>query len=105
MNHQFLKKCDKKFGLNYIGNAPKPTRFSLQQDFSHNITNIGFSPVYQDIRDISDAYFPDLESKIIDVSFNYLGKHQKFIIDNVDILKMASVIDYPTTDSYSKFFA
>ena len=98
------KKAIERYGLNYIGNAPKPTRFSLQQDFSHNITNIGFSPVYQDIRDISDAYFPDLESKIMDVSFNYLEKHKKIIADTVDILKMASFADYPTTDSYSKFF-
>ena len=98
------KKVIEKYGLNYIGNAPKPTRFSLQQDISNNITNINFSPVYQDIRDISEAYFPDLESKIMDVSFNYLEKHKKFIADKMDILKMASVIDYPTTDSYSKFF-
>lgn len=98
------KKAIEKYGLNYIGNAPKPTRFSLQQDISNNIMNINFSPVYQDVRDISDAYFPDLESKIMDVSFNYLEKHKKIIADTMDILKMASFVDYPTTDSYSKFF-
>lgn len=98
------KKAIEKFGLNYIGNAPKPARFSTHQDIINNITNINFSPVYQDIRDVSNAYFPDLESKILDLSANYYNKHQKFVVDRIDLLKMMSVIDYPTSDSYSKYF-
>ncbi len=98
------KNAIEKFGLNYIGNAPKPTRFSIQQDILNNITDINFSPVYQDIRDISDAYFPDLESKILDMSFNYNNHKKRFVIDKIDLLKMMSVIDYATSDSYSKYF-
>ena len=75
-----------KYGLNYIGNAPKPTRISFSQDLSNNITNIAFSPVYQDIKDISNAYFSELESKILDLSVSY--NNNNFIIDKIDILKM-----------------
>ena len=98
------KKAIQKFGLNYVGNAPKPMRFSFSQDLSNNISNINFSPVYQDIRDISNAYFPDLESKMLDLSFNYYNAKKKFVIDKIDILKMQSVIDYQTTGSLSKYF-
>lgn len=98
------KKAIEKFGLNYVGNAPKPTRFSLNQDISNDITNINFSPVYQDIRDISNSYFADLESKILDVSFNYNNHKKQFVVDKIDLLKMMSVIDYPTSESYSKYF-
>ena len=98
------KNVIEKFGLNYIGNAPKPTRFSLNQDISNAITNINFSPVYQDIRDISNAYFSDLESKILDISFNYQDHKKQFVVDKIDLLKMMAVIDYPTSDSYSKYF-
>ncbi len=93
-----------KFGLNYIGNAPKPTRLSISQDLSNNITNMNISPVYQDIRDISDAYFSDLESKMFDVSFNYFNADKKLTIDKIDILKMKSIIDYSSTNSFSKYF-
>lgn len=93
-----------KFGLNYIGNAPKPTRLSISQDLSNNITNMNISPVYQDIRDISDAYFPDLESKMFDLSFNYDNTDKKLTIDKIDILKMKSIIDYSSTNSFSKYF-
>ena len=98
------KNAIQKFGLNYVGNAPKPMRLSFSQDLSNNISNINFSPVYQDIRDISDAYFPDLESKMLDLSFNYYNAKKKVIIDKIDILKMQSVIDYQTTNSFSKYF-
>lgn len=91
-----------KYGLNYIGNAPKPTRISFSQDLSNNITNIAFSPVYQDIKDISNAYFSELESKILDLSVSY--NNNNFIIDKIDILKMKSIIDYPSTKSLSKYF-
>ena len=98
------EKAIEKFGLNYIGHAPKPTRFSVQQDILNNITNINFSPVYQDIHDVSDAYFPDLESKILNISFNYNNNKKRLIIDKIDLLKMMSIIDYLTSKSYSKYF-
>ena len=93
-----------KFGLNFVGNAPKPARLSISQDLSNDFTNVNISPVYQDIRDISNAYFPDLESKMFDLSINYNSTNKKIIFDKVDILKMKSVIDYPSTKSLSKYF-
>ncbi len=96
------KNVVKKFGLNYIGEAPKPTKVSFSQDRVNSITYINFSPVYQDIRDVSTAYFPDLESKMLDLTLSYQNK--KLIVEKIDILKMKSVIDYPTTSSLSKYF-
>ncbi len=93
-----------RYGLNYVGKAPKPTRISVSQDLSNKVTNINFSPVYQDLKDISNAYFSDLESKILDVSLRYDYNLRKFIFDKIDILKMESIIDYQTTKSLSKYF-
>lgn len=101
---QSQKKAIEKFGLNYIGNAPKPQKISLGQDLSNNLTNITFSPVYQDIRNVSNAYFPDLESKILDLSVSYWEQNEKAVVDKIDVLKMISVIDYSLSNSYSKYF-
>lgn len=98
------KNAIKKFGLNYIGDAPKPTRVSFSQDILNNVTHVELSPVYQDMRDISNAYFADLESKILDFSFSYYNKNKKFTVDKIDILKMESIIDFQTTNSFSKYF-
>lgn len=98
------KNAIKKFGLNYIGDAPKPTRVAFSQDILNHVTHIKLSPVYQDIRDISNAYFADLESKILDLSFSYYNKNKKFTVDKIDILKMESIIDFQTTNSFSKYF-
>ncbi len=98
------KNAIQKFELNYIGNAPKATRFSIRQDIFNHITNIELSPVYHDIRDVSTAYFPELESKILDLSFSHYNNKNKYVIDKIELLKMMSIIDYQTSDSYSKYF-
>lgn len=97
------KKAIEKFGLNYIANATKPANISISQDINNNLTKINFNPVYQDIRNISDAYFPELESKILDISIDYNNDKQRFIVNNINILKMASIIDYQSTNNLSKY--
>lgn len=98
------KGAIENFGLNYIGNASKPARLSISQDIDNNFSKIDFSPVYQDITDISDAYFPELESKMFDISINYNNDRHRFVVNHINVLKMASIVDYQSTNNLSKYF-
>lgn len=92
-----------KYGINDILDAPKPMRLSVSAVRQKKQSGIGFefSPVYQDIRDVTYAYFDDIESKIMSISGRYMFANG-VVVDGLDILSLKSVLDYNTEKSLSK---
>lgn len=93
-----------KYGVNDILDAPKPMRLSVSAVRQKEQSGIGFdfSPVYQDIHDITHAYFDDVESKIMNVAGRYMFSNG-VVLDKLDVLSLKSVLDYNTERSFSKY--
>ncbi len=92
-----------KYGLNNILDANKPTKISVgyNKTKKHNGISIGFSPVYQDVKDVTNAYFDALESKMLDVQFDYLF-NQGIVFNNITLLKLRSITDTLLTKTPTK---
>lgn len=90
------------YGLNYILNAPKPARLSMAAYKNKNSSgiNFNFSPTYQDIHDITNAYFNIMESKMLSITGRYSDNN--LILDSIDLLKTRSILDYSLTNKFSK---
>lgn len=80
--------AQKKRPVKNILSAAAPSRLAI------DTTYIEFSPVYQDLRTVSDAYNSELETKMLSVRFDM----QKGRPDKLDLLKLFSV------QSVSKYF-
>ena len=93
-----------EYGVNDILDAPKPMRLSVSAVHQKEQSGVGFdfSPVYQDIHDITHAYFDDIESKIMNVSGRYMFSNG-IVLDKLDVLSLKSVLDYNTERSFSKY--
>ncbi|MFV0626760.1 MAG: DUF4105 domain-containing protein [Alphaproteobacteria bacterium] len=60
-----------------------------------------YTPVYQEISDVSPAYFDDYETKILSLDFIY---DHKFYLNEFDIIKMRSIVDASVSnDIFSKY--
>lgn len=93
-----------EYGVNDILDAPKPMRLTVSAVHQKEQSGVGFdfSPVYQDIHDITHAYFDDIESKIMNVSGRYMFSNG-IVLDKLDVLSLKSVLDYNTEQSFSKY--
>ena len=80
--------AQKKRPVKNILSAAAPSRLAI------DTTYIEFSPIYQDLRTVSDAYNSELETKMLSVRFDM----QKGRPDKLDLLKLFSV------QSVSKYF-
>jgi Domain of unknown function (DUF4105) len=91
--------------LGNILNAPKPFRASLFYDhYINNNLGIELSPVYQDIRDISNAYSDELESKMLSLDLGFNPENSRIFVKNIDLLKMKSIPDYSLNHDLVKYF-
>lgn len=99
------KKIINKHGLNYILNANKPGKLSVayKNTNKQDGVSIKFSTVYQDMYDVTNAYFDVLESKMLDVQFDYLFNN-KLIFNDVTIVKLSSITDTIITKNPTKYF-
>lgn len=97
------QKVIDKYGLYNILSAPKPARVSIGYERAgKDFMRIEFSPAYQDGHDISNAYFDELESKIMAASARINLESGKFILDRLDLLQTRSITDILLTGSFSK---
>ena len=97
------KKIINSYGLNYVLNANKPSKLSIGYKHSNKQDGISikFSPVYQDTYDVTNAYFDILESKMLDVQFDYLFNN-KVIFNDITIIKLSSITDTILTNTPTK---
>lgn len=93
-----------KYGIRYVLNANKSSRIELSQHANSHYTLVRLSPVYQDIHDINNAYFDEMESKIGEVAFGYSSKNDKAYVQEINLLNMRSILDYSIAKDYSKHF-
>jgi hypothetical protein len=96
-------KIINKYGLNYILDANRPSKISLGYKHAKEFDGISvkFSPIYQDIHDVTDAYFDALESKMLDVQFDYLFG-RGIVFNDITFLKLRSVTDTFLTHTPTK---
>ncbi|MBQ9034339.1 MAG: DUF4105 domain-containing protein [Alphaproteobacteria bacterium] len=100
----YVREKIKKNGVRNVLNANKSSRIEISQHTNKDYTLLYLSPVYQDIHDVNNAYFDEMESKIAEISIGYDNRLDKAFIQNINILKMRSVLDYPISGEYSKHF-
>ncbi|MDR2413286.1 MAG: DUF4105 domain-containing protein [Rickettsiales bacterium] len=99
------QKIIDKHGLNYILSAPEPTRLAISYEYSdNNYLRMEFNPIYQDLRDVSDAYFDELESKLLNFSARMNLESGRFVLDAFDLIKIKSIPDFTISDSFAKHF-
>ncbi|MCM1294478.1 MAG: DUF4105 domain-containing protein [Muribaculaceae bacterium] len=94
------KQVISEYGLNNILDVPRPMRFSLGYEKSG--LSFEFSPVYQDIRDSTDAYFDMMESKMGAMSGRIIHGHG-IVLDSVEFIKARSIVDYRINKKFSKY--
>ena len=96
-------KVVSKYGLNYVLNANKPTKISLGYKYTNKNKGLAFrlSPIYQDIYDVTNAYFDILESKMLDVQFDYLF-NKGLVFNDIALIKLRSITDTLLTRSPTK---
>lgn len=88
-----------------IFEANKSTRLSVGYGYlGDEYLTIEFMPVYKDIRDVSNAYVDESESKLFSFDMKYNLNKNKLFVDKVDILKIRSIIDYSKNKDFSKHF-
>lgn len=93
-----------KFGVKSLLDASKNSRIELSYNSAKkDYGKIKISPVYQDIKDINNGYFDEMESKIGEIALAYSSKN-KIFLQSVDVLKMRSILDYSIQQDYSKHF-
>ena len=97
------KKVINNYGLNYILNANKPTKITLSYKNvkQYDGISIKFSPVYQDVYDITNAYFDVLESKMLDIQFDYLF-NKGIVFNDITLIKLRSITDTLLTQTPTK---
>ena len=59
-----------------------------------DVLNIGFYPVYNDIFSDNQGYFNEFTLQILNFSSGYNLSKSRFRIENIDIIKIKSIIDY-----------
>ena len=102
----YVKNKINQYGVKNILSSNKSSRIDISYVNSSEYDNILFqlSPVYQDIKDINSAYYDDIESKIGEVTLGYNIQKKKVAIQNINILKMQSILDYSIQNDFSKYF-
>lgn len=98
----YTKEKINQYGVKNILNANKASRIEIAHHANYDTTILKLSPVYQDIRDVNNAYFDEMESKIGEISFGYSGRSDRAYIQSINILKMRSILDYSIAHDYSK---
>jgi hypothetical protein len=99
------KKIMTRHGLYDIIDTPKSTKISIShENFGDNYLNFSIAPVYKEIKDVSNSNFMEYESKIFSVNLKYNVNSEQIFVNNIDIFKTKSIVDYSLTDSFSKHF-
>lgn len=71
------------------------------KNYNKDAFELKYTPVYQEISDVSSAYFDDYETKILSFDIVY---DDKFYVNEFDIIKMRSIVDASVSnDIFSKY--
>lgn len=101
----YMKEKLQKNSLKTILAANKSSRIDIgYRKQKHNYMDLSISPIYQDIRDINNAYYDEIESKMANISLAYNADKKRVFLQGIDILKMRSIIDYAIQQEHSKHF-
>lgn len=94
-----------KNGLNDILYTPKPSKINLSYLYDRMGAglNLGIMPLYQDIFDIISTSNEMRDSKILNINTTYYFKN-KYVIDNIEIIKTRSFPDFLSNNKFSKHF-
>ncbi len=67
--------------------------FGYSKENHKNVAELGFYPVYNSFRNDNSEYLNEFELKLLSLQSKYYQESKKFRVDNIDILKIQSIID------------
>lgn len=102
---EYKHKMEKTHYIPDITDIHNSSKISIgYQHTHHNYLTMEFRPVYVDLTEVNNQFFDDLETKFLSFNIKYDITDNKLLLNNIDILKLTSIIDFLPDYVFSKHF-